>query len=122
MNSTMVKLREWIGQDVYTGREIEKRIYDMSLNEIPTTAIQNNRVAVWDLEPGKYMLLYIEYPTLISPLFEYSIMCLDVGTVGVDVSRIEKHFIARVSLSKNIDQELRKNIILTLLRQLQSLC
>ena len=115
-----ITVEEWYGPSIYYGRYIEKRIYDMSLNEIPARQGGNKNVAVWDLEPGKYMFLYIEHPTLISPSFDYKIMCLNVETNGA--RSIEKTPLARISLPKNMDRELRENIILTLMRQLQPMC
>ena len=115
-----ITVEEWNGPTIYYGRYIEHHIYDMSLNEILAKQGGNRNVAVWDLMPGKYMLLRVEYPTLISPSFDYTIMCLNAEAIGD--GRIEKTPLARISLPKNMDQELRKNIILTLMRQLQSMC
>jgi len=117
-----ITVEEWNGPSIYYGKYIETYIYDMSLNEIPARQGGNKNVVVWDLKPGKYMLLRVEYPTLISPSFDYTIMCLNAEAIDVDASRIEKTPLARVSLPKNMDQELRKNIILTLMRQLQLMC
>jgi hypothetical protein len=111
---------EWSGPGIYDSRYTETRIYDMSLNVIPARQGGNKNVVVWDLEPGKYMLLYIEYPTIISPSFDYVIMCLNVEAIGA--GRIEKIPMARVSLPGSMDQKLRENIILTLMRQLQTMC
>ena len=115
-----ITVEEWNGPTIYYGREVETHIYDMSLNEIPARQGGNKNVVVWDLKPGKYMLLYVEYPTVISPSFDYAIMCLNAEAVGA--GRIGKTPLARVSLSKNMDRELRKNIILTLMQQLQPMC
>ena len=115
-----ITVEEWNGPTIYYGRYIEHRIYDMSLNEIPSRQGGNKNVAVWDLMPGKYMLLRVEHPTIISPSFDYTIVCLDIEPIGD--GRIEKTPIAHVSLPKDMDRELRENIILTLMQQLQPTC
>jgi len=122
MEPPSVRVEEWSGPRIYYDRYVETHIYDMSLNEIPARQGGNKNVVVWDLKPGKYTLLYVEHPSLISPSFDYTIICLNAKVISADANRIEKHFWHVYHSPRNVDRELRENIIFTLMRQLQSLC
>jgi hypothetical protein len=120
----VITVMEWSGPTIYYGREIEVHLYDKTtLSEIPPTRQGGNKnVVVWELKPGKYILLDIEHPTIITPSYDYTIVCLDASISPSGVRIIERTTLARVSLPKDMDRELRENIILTLMKQLQSMC
>jgi len=120
---TTVRLREWNGPTIYYGREIETRIFNKDLTEIKPAGRMDS-VVFWELPLGKYLLLHIEKPTLITQMYDYVIVCLSIENIAgaISIKRTPLTYIRFPDDLVNKNRELFDNIIFTLMRQLQSIC
>ena len=121
---TTVRLREWIGPPIYgDARDIEKHIFNKDLTEIKPAGRMGS-VVFWDLPSGKYLLLDIEKPSLITQMYDYVIVCLSIENIAgaTSIKRTPLAYVRFPDELVNKNRELFNNMILTLMQQLQSIC